>query len=231
MPNQQRKREARLAAVGAAWAIIVLVTVAGRIAAGQPDPADATANRADWGWLPPGRGWSVRSHVDERLTSVAGALADGRTVVHCWSVDDWPKRASEIVRRSPHAGMLGAWRAYTSGRPRTINLSPQICEQLSKLVDGRRLDTEPDAYAWAIATFSHEVQHVGGIDGETEADCYGMQSIARTAQALGRTRADGRYLAVRYLRHWYAWSQPPYWSAECQDGGALDLHPETEVWP
>ena len=34
-----------------------------------------------------------------------------------------------------------------------------------------------------------------------------------------------------YWRRRYRFGHGPYWSSECDDGGALDLHPGTDVWP
>lgn len=230
MPNRQWKRRRRLAIAGTIWVVIVLAAVIGRITARPPGAASA-GTTPGLGRLPAGRGWSVRSHVDARLTAAARTLAGRRTSVICWSIEDWRRRAEQTVRRYPRSGMLGTWRAFTSVRPSTINLSPQVCETLLKLPDGRPLSAEPDVYAWAVAILSHETQHVRGIDDEAEADCYGMQWIPRAAHALGRTPVEGRELAVRYWQHWYAWSQPPYWSPACQNDGALDLHLRSDVWP
>jgi hypothetical protein len=57
-----------------------------------------------------------------------------------------------------------------------------------------------------------------------------MQSLARAAALLGRTKAEGRYLARRYWNGWYQWHDPVYRSRDCRNNGRLDLWP-TNVWP
>jgi hypothetical protein len=58
-----------------------------------------------------------------------------------------------------------------------------------------------------------------------------MQTIARAAVLLGRPPAQARYLAALYAKHWYPWWPRTYRSPECRNGGRLDLHPSTNVWP
>jgi hypothetical protein len=78
----------------------------------------------------------------------------------------------------------------------------------------------------------HEAQHVRGVRDEAIAECNGMQAIDTAARALGRTGEEGRYLASLYWKSSYPkLEDPAYHSAECRDGGRLDLHPQSDVWP
>jgi len=92
-------------------------------------------------------------------------------------------------------------------------------------------DPSPDALAWSVETLAHEAEHASGILSEVQAECYGMQTTPTAALLLGRTMAEGRYLATLYWKRWYAWLKPPYSSSECRNGGALDLHRDSDVWP
>jgi hypothetical protein len=92
-------------------------------------------------------------------------------------------------------------------------------------------DASPDALSWSVETLAHEAQHVAGVVSEAEAECYGMQTTPRAALLLGRTAEEGRYLAAVYLKHWYARLKPPYSSSDCRNGGPLDLHSDSDVWP
>jgi hypothetical protein len=83
-----------------------------------------------------------------------------------------------------------------------------------------------------VAALAHESQHVRGIENEAQAECYGMQTIQKTTEALGRSAADGRYLAALYWRDYYLKQRnEEYRSDGCRDGGELDMRPETHVWP
>jgi hypothetical protein len=131
-------------------------------------------------------------------------------------------------------GRLGPWRAYTSRSLRTVNVSPEICAELAKLVRDRApvwRSGSPDALAWSVQSLAHEAEHASGIVSEVLAECYGLQATPRAARLLGRTHEEGQYLAAVYWKHWYAWLGPSYSSNECRNGGALDLHPGSDVWP
>jgi hypothetical protein len=184
----------------------------------------------------------VRSQVDPRLSQVASVLGRLGTLVYCWSESDWQMQVDAWARRL-QLEPLGPWRAYTAqmrapsypgpGGPRVINLHPTVCAQLAKItrpyvsVRGR----EADAFAWSVQTLAHEAKHVAGFSSEVQAECYGMQSMRAAAKLLGRTPAEGRFLAEHYWRRWYRWLDPAYRSAECRNGGRLDLDRTSDLWP
>jgi len=67
-----------------------------------------------------------------------------------------------------------------------------------------------------------------------------MQRMRRLARLLGASQSYADLLAHKsyadLLAHtfWtvlYRFNDPPYKSAACRDGGALDLHPPTSSWP
>ena len=103
-------------------------------------------------------------------------------------------------------------------------------------------------YVLGLQTLAHEAIHLSGIvggtlrsglqvgyvDDEARADCWGMQWLAYVAQQLGAAPDDAQAIARFYALNMYPqWqrSAPEYWSAECRDGGALDLRPESSLWP
>jgi hypothetical protein len=90
-----------------------------------------------------------------------------------------------------------------------------------------------DADLLALHTLAHETWHVRGIRDEATADCYALQSVAAVAQTLGAGAVDAQALAAYYAAHFDAIRRPPplYRSAECRDGGTLDLHPGPGRWP
>jgi len=182
-------------------------------------PPLGSSVREGVGRLPSAAGLNTPTGVDPTLSAVATSLAARHTLVRCWSQTDWKGRP---------------WGAYTATSSWEVNLSPEICAELAQLVRGGGhvwRDKYPDALAWSVEALAHEAQHVSGVVSEAEAECYGMQATPRAVRLLGRTSAEGQYLAATYWKHWYAFFKPPYSSNDCRNNGALDLHPGSDVWP
>ncbi len=111
-----------------------------------------------------------------------------------------------------------------------------LCAALSRVVYRRipvRSDEWPGALAFSVGTLAHEAQHLRGILNEAKAECFGMQSMTRVAELLGRSRDEGRYLAALYWRYDYNDERrdPAYFSDQCRNGGRLDLNPGAGEWP
>jgi hypothetical protein len=87
-------------------------------------------------------------------------------------------------------------------------------------------------YAMALATLGHEPFHIAGDTDEARVNCHGLQRVSMLAQALGDTPDDAEQIA-RFVEQYVIPAQPPqYWlPSECHDGGALDLNPDSSVWP
>ena len=195
--------------------------------------SSADALRFERGRLPADVGRSFESRVDPRVALVVSLFSHSRVEVRCWSPEDWQRRTSALTRRTG-LERLGAWRAFTTSDRRAIELSPQVCTGLTMLADEHYAigsGAWADALAWSLAALAHEAQHASGVWNEARADCYGMQSIPIAARVLGRTAAEGRYLATVYWKHWHVWHGPRYHSRECRNGGRLDLYPGSHVWP
>jgi hypothetical protein len=237
-----RKRRVLRAAVLAIIAFFAF-TASVNVFVLRPRAADRESaippNLHDRAPLPYIEGPSVKSRIDPKFTHVAAVISGYGTEVRCWSVADWQKREAEWGNWRGHP--LGQWGGYTAPwgpeipNASRIHLSPSVCAGLARLAYGHtpvREDPWPAALAWSVAALAHESQHVRGIANEAQAECYGVQAIQRTTEALGRTAAEGRYLASLYWRNGYLrQSDSEYRSGDCRDGGALDLHSETHVWP
>ena len=217
-----KRRVRRLALVGVIWAFVVF-SATGFFAAklGRGRLPDLSATRSP-------------SRPDARFARVVSVIAGRGAAVLCWSHEDWRKQAAERARRF-HTTTLGPWAAFTSFSPYlAVELSPEICIELSRLVNLREPvweDESRDALAWSVLTLAHESVHVTGNLSEALAECWGMQTIPTAAVELGRSREEGRYLAERYWHRWFRFRHRPYWSSECRNGGALDLRPSTDIWP
>jgi len=87
----------------------------------------------------------------------------------------------------------------------------------------------------ALETISHESYHLLGYRNEATTECYGMQSLWFSAVKLGASPDLGEALAALYAKQMYPSrrhsAHPEYWSAQCRDGGKLDLRPASHAWP
>jgi hypothetical protein len=88
--------------------------------------------------------------------------------------------------------------------------------------------------AMALAIVAHESYHLLGYSNEAQVECYGMQSIWFVANKLGASIDESQALASLYATRMYPLRRtqtPQYWSAECRDGGKLDLRKSLARWP
>jgi len=140
--------------------------------------------------------------------------------------------------------ILGSVTFYGSSPGQEALLAPQICSTLRRVWERRPLPslrcTELGggqcgaaviALAWSASALAHESYHLRGVRDEAAAECYGLQSTAFAAERLGAPPAY-----AKRLEDYAFWNvRPPvdggYFSADCRDGGSLDLHPASHVWP
>jgi hypothetical protein len=122
---------------------------------------------------------------------------------------------------------------------------PQLCTELAAFraaptsFDPRACTDSPcfnkvADTAMALATVSHESYHLLGYRNEAKVECYGMQSIWFVASKLGASLVESQAIASFYATQMYPQRRtrtPAYWSAECRDGGTLDLRPSIAGWP
>ena len=188
-------------------------------------------NLQDSGPLPTVQGPSGESRIEPTYSRVAEDISGFGAEVRCWSVADWRTRTDQWGEWNGRR--LGPWGGYTSGY--RIHLSPSICASLDMLAYGRvpvEQSPWPEALAWSVSALAHESQHVRGFYDEAVAECYAVQTIERTAVALGRTKGEGRLLAELYWNKSYLKQRDPdYVSKECRDDGRLDIRPQSHVWP
>jgi hypothetical protein len=178
--------------------------------------------------LPEQGGTTEKSRVEPKLSRVASTLVGQRIEVRCWSQRDWNELIEDRDPASPHefAGIAG------EGGP--VDLAPEACAPLVQALYTR---TRPIAgeqalvVAYAVGILAHELEHVRGEMDEPTAECQGMQRLANVARKLGFSAADSRRLARVYWRKLYPNPERGYTTAECRDGGELDLRRRSSVWP
>lgn len=231
------RRAVRLAIAGVVWVVLLFVVTTAVVAnTGRPQHCVPTRGGSvclEHGRLPDANSLDSPTYFDHRLSRAILDVTRYGSQVTCYSRADWTKAAVRWEKEHPTLGRLGAWRAfvYPVG---FVHLGPEFCAELRRL---RALttpawdDERPDALAYALAALGHEAVHVTGNSNEVEAMCRGMQLMPSFARELGLSRDEGRYLATVFWLHWYPWFEPDHRSPECRDGGRLDIHPESGIWP
>jgi hypothetical protein len=189
--------------------------------------------RSDGRDLPEQGGVTAASRVEPRFSHAAAALSGVRgTAVRCWSLPDW---ISLIGERSAYTGGAVDLRAdgFVSEGTR-VNLAPRMCERLVRFV---YLHQRPAGgrtkllFANTVLTLAHETVHVSQGADEAVATCFGLQRMRRAAALLGAPRPYANSLAELAWTGLYPYGLAKYHSPQCRDGGKLDLHPRSHVWP
>jgi hypothetical protein len=174
--------------------------------------------------LPAIAGRSNRSRIEPRLGRVVERLTGEPSEVRCWANADW-RALTEVW---PHVEL----EAYSRGDER-VHLANSVCTPLVELYRGRLPgDTAGRlGLAWAVNVLAHESEHRAGVANEATAQCYAMQKVARVATWLGASRRLARSLAGLMWSDVYETMPDAYRSAQCRDGGRLDLRPASSAWP
>lgn len=189
--------------------------------------------RSDGRALPKRGGVTTESRVEPRFSRAATALSGVRaTVVRCWSLPDW---LALIAERGAYTGGAVDLRAdgFVS-KGRRVNLAPRMCARLVRFVyrgerpAGGRRKLE---LANTVLTLAHETVHVSQGADEAVATCYGLQRLRRAALLLGGPRPYANSLAELAWTGLYPYGLAKYHSPQCHDGGKLDLHRHSPVWP
>lgn len=179
--------------------------------------------------LPVRGGRSRASRIEPRLSAAALELTGRATEVRCWSDEDWRAVASAGSPYDDADGGAAEIAGFASDDAR-VHLSPSVCGDLVDLVYGDEGDADENV-AFAVAVLAHEARHRMGEQREDQTECWAVQNVERTAVLLGVDAELAQSLAELYWEELYPEEEPPYWSDECRDGGALDLRPDSSEWP
>jgi hypothetical protein len=182
--------------------------------------------------LPVARGATGKSRIDPRYGEIASAVAEKEIEARCWSQKDWTRLLVEeeaLTRGQITETMM----AFASAGGQRINLGPFVCRHLDALVyDGKR-PREPLRQldlAQALGALVHESRHAAGVADEPTAECEAIQLMPEAARA---TRIEPAYARELLRVAWQSYPTLPadYRSAECRDGGKLDLSPGDGRFP
>jgi hypothetical protein len=171
-----------------------------------------------------------RLREQDRLAAIASDLAGRKVGVHC------PGFLSSLVDTRGEAGRV---KFDHDGRAADhADLSPQTCRMLRHLdrVDFICLERSECGYdefkaGWAAHTLAHEAFHLRGLTDEGITECYALQNTAFVAERLGVATAQAQKLQTWLYVKGYPNEPTEYRSAQCYDGGALDLRPQLAGFP
>jgi hypothetical protein len=182
--------------------------------------------------LPVARGATAKSRIDPRYGEIASAVAEKLVEARCWTSKDWARLIVEekiLTRGQITESMM----AFASAGGRRINLGPFVCRHLDALVYEERRPREPLRQldlATALGALVHESRHAAGVADEPTAECEAVQLMPKAARTAGIERAYARELQ-RLAWESYPTLTAQYRSAECRDGGELDLSPGDGRFP
>jgi hypothetical protein len=179
------------------------------------------------------------SHTQPFYGQITSALSKQSAEVRCWAKGDWVKLHDAFrFWEGGGAGLTGILGYVRLDEKTVIHLAPDICGRLDLLVYQRKrpqgaakLDV-----AKAVLALTHESMHVFGItsdrydDAEARANCFAYQLMTWTGQQLGLLPAYARELTMLAWSHDSDWPSQ-YQSADCYDGGLLDLNKTSSIWP
>jgi hypothetical protein len=182
-------------------------------------------------------GWrKYETHeLENRLAGIAGEIARRPVHVHCQGA------VGAALDVTGEAGSV--WFDADGSPADTTDLKRDICRRLDRyphVHDGAAfacvagatecpLDTLKTLHA--LHTLAHEAWHLAGERNEAMAECHALQTTALVAERLGATPAEGEASAVVVATQIYPRMPSEYVTTDCRDGGPLDLHPASSVWP
>jgi hypothetical protein len=172
----------------------------------------------------------ARIREQDSLAVIASGLAGRDVGVHC------PSSLAALVDTHGEAGRV---QLDASGRPADhTDLAPDTCKALRHidLVDFTCIARKACGFrefkaAWAAHTLAHESFHLRGFEDEGVTECYALQNTAFVAERLGVATSLARQVQAWVYEKGYPNEPSEYHSAQCYDGGPLDLRRDTNEFP
>ncbi len=161
----------------------------------------------------------TRSAAVARFSAEASRIADKEVTIRCDESRDYVG----FVQHADGVALVGGDRAY---------LTPERCYDLYRLA--YKDETTSSQTARAIAVLAHEAWHLRGVDDESTTECYALQSGVKLGVRLGLSEGRARQMMRQQLTEnaLNGGSSLEYLvSAECRNGGRLDLNPGVAAFP
>jgi len=171
-----------------------------------------------------------RVREQDQLGAIASDLAGRRVGVRC------PSFVASLVDTRGEAGRV---QFDDTGRPANhTDLSPQTCKALRHLdavdftcVERHDCNFRQFSAGWAAHTLAHESFHLRGFQDEGVTECYALQNTAFVAERLGVPKQQAQDLQAWLYERGYPNEPTEYQSAQCYEGGSLDLRPQETPFP
>jgi hypothetical protein len=169
------------------------------------------------GW----RGLSTDQKADATalLSDEASRIAGHEVAIRCDEGGDFVG----AVQHSDGIAAVGGTLAY---------LTPERCNSLYQLAFQDKVKSSQTGRA--IAVLAHEAWHLRGVRDESTTECYALQSGVELGRRLGLDEGRARQLMREQLSEntLHASGSPEYVvTADCRDGGALDLDSASSAFP
>jgi hypothetical protein len=166
------------------------------------------------------------------LEAAARPYAGRDPIVLCWSDKQWDELSEEWALISVDELWPIGFADPNTGQ---IHLAPEICGPLGRFFGGNyapHLNEESLDLAIALVTLAHEAEHLRSPEAsEADVECVAMQRVRDLVQTEGRSESYIKLMGGLALDVAYPNNPPKYRTKRCHDGGALDIRPETTVWP
>lgn len=167
------------------------------------------------------------------LASYAAPLAaTEHPKVYCWRDPDWAELSEDWSLVELDEFRLAGFADPATG---SMHLAPYVCEPLDRFFGGDyapNLNEESLDLAASLVTLAHEAEHLRSPDAsEADVECVAIQRVRDLVRAAGRGKPYENLMAGLAWDVGYPDMPPDYRTGACRDGGALDVRPDTSVWP
>jgi hypothetical protein len=188
--------------------------------------------------------WHLRSSLISTRFAAAGTteepalalavrvVADQAVRVYCWSAHGWQLIAEEwgILDRDDFWGLY----AFPDPLRGAIHLSSDVCVPL-RFFTGFYTpyhNQESLNLAEALVMLGHDAEHVRDPhESEIVVECYAMQGVRGFVRDAGRSSGYANELARLAWDVAYPPDAAPFRTRDCRDGGRLDRHLRSSLWP
>jgi hypothetical protein len=172
-------------------------------------------NRGGWAGLDR----ETRAAAGARFSAEASRIAGHPVTIRC----DEEGTYVGAVQHADGVAAIGGTLAY---------LTPERCYDLYRLAFEGEVTFSRTARA--LAVLAHEAWHLNGVRDEGRTECYALQSGVDLGQRLGLTEDTARSMMRQQLaenRLHTRGSAEYLVTADCRDGGSLDLNPGRSAFP